>query len=269
MAQTAYRKASRWSGWWLAICLTGVAGQIAVMTFLSTSGLVDRLGWWVFIPGTLPFFIAVFVGWKVLARFNRQRLARLKESLEPRGWRMNEKPSEAEKTEFAAPLIHLFPTLQLQQGAARIEWFAVQGSGPMQMRLFEHEYVTGSGKYTQLHPHTIAAWPTGHTEIGDASLATAPWFLIGSYPWLRRRVLKKTSLHDPAFADVPPKWVLYGAVPTGTRFLKPRVRAELERAPEGEEWCLGSGWIICSFQGTLDAENIEPFLAHAKTILAG
>jgi hypothetical protein len=51
------------------------------------------------------------------------------------------------------------------------------------------------------------------------------------------------------------------------RLLNPRVRAELERAPEGEEWSLGSGWIICSFQGTLDVENADRFLAHARTIL--
>ena len=238
------------------------------MVFLSSSGLMDRLGWWVFIPGTLPFFIAFFVGRKVLLRFNHNRLARLKQWLEPRGWTMTEKPSETEKTEFAAPLIHLFPTLQLLQGAGRIEWFAVQASGAEAMRLFEHEYVTGSGKYTQVHHHTIAAWPAGHREVGDATLSTAPWFLIGSYPRLRRRVLKKNSLQDPAFAGLPPQWVLYGSVPTGTRFLTPRVRAELERAPEGEEWCLGSGWIICSFQGTLDTENAERFLAHAKTILS-
>ena len=181
---------------------------------------------------------------------------------------MTERPSDAEKAEFAAPLLHLFPTLQLLQGAAFIEWFAVQKSGPVKMHLFEHQYVTGSGKYTQVHHHTVAAWPSGHADVGDASLPTAPWFLIGSYPWLRRRVLKKSSLQDPAFADVPPHWVLHGAVPTGSQFLTRNVRAQLERAPEGEEWCLGAGWIICSFKGTLDAENAERFLAHARAILA-
>lgn len=238
------------------------------MVFLSSSGLMNRLGWWVFIPGTLPFFIAFYIGRKVLLRFNQNRLTGMKQCLESRGWTMSVKPSDTQKTEFAAPLIHLFPTLQLQQGAARIEWFAVHDSGLTQMRLFEHEYVTGSGKYTQVHHHTIAAWPAGHPEIGDSTLPTSPWFLIGSYPWLRRRVLKKNSLQDLAFADLPPNWVLYGSAPTGTRFLTSRIRAELERAPEGEEWCLGSGWIICSFQGTLDAENAERFLAHARTILA-
>lgn len=268
MAQTAYRRASRWSGWWLAICLAGVAGQIAVMVYLSSSGLINRMGAWVFLPACLPFFIALAIGWKVLSQFNRNRLARLKHTLESRDWKMIERPGETEKTEFAAPLIHLFPTLQLLHGAALIEWFAVQTNGSVNMRLFEHEYVTGSGKYTQVHHHTIVAFPSGHPEVGDADLPTAPWFLIGRYPWLRRRVLKKDSLQDPAFADVPEQWVLHGAVPTGTRFLTPKVRAQLEQSPEGEEWCLGSGWIICSFKGTLDSENIERFLAHARRILA-
>jgi hypothetical protein len=40
------------------------------------------------------------------------------------------------------------------------------------------------------------------------------------------------------------------------------------RSPVGEEWCLGSGWICCAFKGTLDAQNIESFLAHARTILS-
>ena len=267
MAQTVYRRASRWSGWWLAICLAGVAGQIAVMVFLSSSGLMDRLGWWVFLPACLPFFIAFVIGRRVLSRFNRNRLARLKQGLESRDWQMTEKPSDAEKTEFAAALIHLFPTLELVHGAPRIEWFAVQTSGAVKMRLFEHEYVTGSGKYTQVNPHTLVAWPTGHPEVVDASLPTAPWFLIGTYQWLRRRVMKKNSLHDPAFADLPSEWVVHGSVATGTRFLTPAVRAEYARAPQGEEWSLGSGWVVCSFKGTLDAENMECFLAHARTIL--
>ena len=104
--------------------------------------------------------------------------------------------------------------------------------------------------------------------MGDADLPVAKWFLIGSYPWLIRRVRKKGSLHDAAFADLPPHWVLHGDVATGVRFLTPRVRRQLKRAPQGEEWCLGAGWIGCSFKGTLDAENGGSFLAHARAVLA-
>lgn len=264
----AYRKASRWTGWWLAICLAGVAAEIAVLVYLTSSGLIDRLGGWALIPACLPFFVAVGIAWKVLATFNRQRLAQLKQLFERKGWTMNERPSESEKSDFAAPLLHLFPTLQLLQGTARIEWFALPTPGLSALRLFEHQYVTGSGKTTQVHYHTVAAWPSGHPAVGDAGLTTAPWFLMGTYPWLTRRVLKKNSLHDPAFVDVPPRWILQGSTPTGVRFLKPHVPTELERAPEGEEWSLGAGWIVGSFKGTLDAENMERFLVHAAAILA-
>ena len=268
MAQPAYRKASVWTGWWLAICLLGVAAQIGVLFYLSSSGLMDRMGAWAFIPGTLPPIIAMAIGWRVLWRFNRERVRRLAQRLETLGFQMNERPDEAGKNEFAGPLLHLFPTLELQHGAAPIQWCAVQTGGPVSLRLFEHEFTTGSGKFTQVHYHTIAAWPSGHGEVGDAGLPTAKWFLIGCYPWLIRRVRKQGALHDAAFADLPSRWVLHGDAATGARFLSPRVRSELERAPQGEEWCLGAGWICCSFRGTLDAANVGEFLAHARAVLA-
>jgi hypothetical protein len=202
MAKPAYRKASEWSGWWLEICLLGVAGQIGMIFFLSLSGLMNRLGAWSFIPGVMPTLIAMLIGWRVLARFNRTRLRLLGQRLEPLGFQMTVKPTEAAKTEFAAPIVHLFPTLELQHGAARLQWFAVQTSGSVRALLFEHEYVTGSGKFTQVHHHTIVAWPASHPEIGDAALPTAPWFLIARYPWLVRRAKEKGSLKDPAFAGL-------------------------------------------------------------------
>jgi hypothetical protein len=267
MAQTAYRKASVWTGWWLAICLLGAAAQIGVLLYLSTSGLMTRMGAWAFVPGTLPLLIAFAIGWWVLARFNRRRVALLAQRLDPLGLSVNQQPDAAAKNEFAAPLLHLFPTLELRHGAAALRWLGLQARSAVKLRLFEHEFVTGSGKFTQVHTHTVVAWPAGHADVGDSGLPEAKWFLIGSYPWLIRRARSKGSLRDEAFASLPSQWVLHGDVATGVRFLTPQVRRELERAPQGEEWCIGAGWVCCSFRGTLDAENAAKFLAHVRAVI--
>ena len=268
MVDRPYHKANQRMGLWLVICFTGIAAQFGTMALLSRYGVYERLGIWSMAIGVLPLLIAFFVGWRVLARLNRERIGRIAAYLAERGFEVTEKPSDAERTAFAAPLEHLMATLELRYGAARIEWFAVQTAGPQKLRLFEHVFTTGSGKTTQVHQHTLLAWPAGHPDLREATLANAPWFMMTRYPWLKRRTVRDRELKDPAFADLAQRWSIFGASDTVRRFLKPAVRAKLQTSPQGESWSVGAGWICCSFNRTLDATNFDRFLRNGREILA-
>lgn len=145
--------------------------------------------------------------------------------------------------------------------------FREQGDGPKAL-LFEHCYTTGSGKTTVEYLHTVMARPAGHRDFSDGALPTAPWLFMGKYPGSRRRSRRKQELTSPELVDVAQTWSITGDATTAARFLKPHVRRTLETSPAFEAWCIGAGWVCCSFEGTLDAENMERFLAHSREVLA-
>ncbi|MDP3071432.1 MAG: hypothetical protein Q8N18_14170 [Opitutaceae bacterium] len=198
MAHPAYRKAGELTWLWLAIGLAGVAAQLSTLFLLSKTALGERLGLWLMLITGLPLVLALIFGAWLLLRFKRLRIGVIATRLGTKGLRVAAKPSAAEQAEFAAPLGHLLPTLNLQNGPAGIQWCATHGTGATALRLFEHEYCTGSGKTTQSHLHTVAAWPAGHLEIGDPTLATAPWFMLARTSWLLRRVTREQESNTNA-----------------------------------------------------------------------
>jgi hypothetical protein len=217
------------------------------------------------VPLLLSF---LFSGW-LFNRMKRQRVGRLAAHLAAKGVTIVRNPALAQQEEFAAPLAHLLvPTLGLRTGAAGIQWCCAIGEGAAALRLFEHEFVTGSGRTMNIHRHTVAAWPAGHPEIGDGALATAPWFFMRWISWLARHSIRNRELKQAEFADLAKAWSLLGDAGTGGRFLTPAVRAQLGQSARGEGWCLGAGWVCCYANGALMPEQLDRFLAHARTVLA-
>jgi hypothetical protein len=268
MAQPAYRKASDQTGL-LLIAFAATAGTIATPLLLIHTGAVERFGNWVVLICAVPLLAALIFGFRIYRRAKRNRIGLIVARLEASGLRVLPKPGLAQQEEFAAPLAHLLPTLGLAQtGAAGIEWLCAHGTGAATMRIFEHEFITGSGRTTNIHTHTVAAWPAGHPEIGDPALATAPWVMAARTSWLLRRVSRAQESRHPAFADLANHWAIRGDDATGQRFLTPAVRAQLTQSGHGEAWSIGAGWVCCSSNGLFTAEQLERFLAHARSVLA-
>ncbi len=267
MAELAYHKASEPIGRLFLIGLAGVAAMLATMFVLGRTELGQRLGLWVLVIGAVPMFSAFIFGAWLLLRLKRERIGVIVARFGANGLYVRQKPTPEQQEEFAAPLAHLLPTLGLApKGAAGIQWFCIHGAGATALRVFEHEFTTGGGRTTQIHTHTVAAWPTGHPEIGDEALATAPWFFMQALPSLARGAVRDRELKHADFADLARDWSVLGDAATGTRFLTPAVRARLPRSPRGEVWCVGAGWVCCSTNGGLTAENLERFLGHARGV---
>jgi hypothetical protein len=268
MAQPAYRKATRWTGLGIAMFMAGFAGFFLVLFLIQLAGLETALRNWALALALLPMLVAVFLIWFVLSRFNRKRVGGLAACLEGRGFRVSQHPTDSDRTGFAAPVVHLLPSLGLTNGAAGIQWLAVEQAEGAKALIFEHRYTTGSGKTTVEYLHTVFARPAGHREFSDGALPTAPWLFMGKYPGSRRRSRRKHELTSPELADVAQTWSMTGDPATAARFLTPHVRRALETSPAYEAWCLGTGWVCCSFEGTLDAGNMERFLTHSREVLA-
>ncbi|MGV3724745.1 MAG: hypothetical protein ACO1SX_27930 [Actinomycetota bacterium] len=267
MTRHPYRKASTHTGLWLTLLLLGVAGQIAVMFVLH-----GRKHWlpheaWILVIGILPFVLMLFLAVAILRRLNRRRQQRMAERLTALGFQVNLNPTPEDKAAFFQALEPLKSPLGLDRGADALKWYAVQGQSQGQLRLFEYQFVTGSGKYTEEHNRTVVLWPGTLTDPPGARLGQLPGFLALRMGWLQRRPNRKTELKAPGFADVARKWSLVGDAGTGARFLTPAVRAELDRSPMGEVWSLGGGWACCGFRHLLDADNLPRFLERAERIL--
>lgn len=268
MAQPAYRKASDQIGLVL-IALAATLGTIATPLLLIHTEAVERFGIWVVLACAVPLLASLIFGFWIYQRAKRNRIGLIVARLGTNGLSVLPKPAPAQQEEFAAPLAHLLPALGLAKtGAAGIQWLCAHGTGAAAVRIFEHEYVTGSGRTTNVHTHTVAAWPAGHPEIGDPALATAPWFILARTSWLLRRVTRQQELQHPDFADLAKDWSIRGDEATARRFLTPAVRAQLQQSAHGEAWSVGAGWVCCSSNGLLTAEQLERFLAHARATLA-
>jgi hypothetical protein len=267
MARTPYRKASEHTGLWLTLLLLGVAGQLAVMFVLH--GWKHRLPHeaWILVIGILPFVFMTFLAAAILRRRNRQRQQRIAERLKPQGFQFNLTPSPEEKAAFYAPLAPLQSALGLDRGAEALQWFAVQDHPQGQVRLFEYQYFTGSGKTMQEHSRTVLVWPATHPDLPGAALGHLPGLVAIRFDWLQRRVHRKAELQDPRFTALARRWSLFGNAETAARFFTPAVRAELDRSPRGENWSLGGGWVCCAVRNLLDAENMERFQERARQIL--
>ncbi len=263
MPSPPYRKASRQTGLWITFSLLGIAGLIGVVPFFG--------------PQTVTFLqvalgLGFFVGMILLAvlitgRIQRGRRRRIADRLGVQGWNFNLHPAEAEKSAFLAPLEHLLPSLDLRIGPGGLIWLATMETATGTARLFEYEFVTGSGKTAQVHQRTVLAWPAGDPALPGASLGHLPGFKATRFGWLERRAVRKEELKDPAFADLAEHWSFFGDAGTGARFLTPAVRAELDRAPQGESWGVGGNFVCMVFRHFMDAENLTFFLDRFRQIM--
>src|SRR5690606_7544518 len=127
-----------------------------------------------------PLVAGVGVGWWLRARGDRKRIDAIAHRLEGLGFAVTPRPSPSEREQFAAPILHLFAAHGVRQGTSSIRWHARERAPGSAALLCEHRYLTGSGKMTQEHFHTLIAWPGGHPQLGSVNhVAGGGWFLMG------------------------------------------------------------------------------------------
>ncbi len=213
-------------------------------------------------PGMLAIFFGpplVGVILAIVASTYRQkgRLASISHKMGEHGYSFDLDPSPESKAEFFAPFFHLTGWSGLRDGAVNVKWI---GTSPDGVRLFEHEFITGSGKTTQVHTQTIVAFPSDYPA--DHGLCV---FRAG---WAKTRQLKswapEVDVGEPSFDK---NWSVKGSQDLAFRFLRSDVREALADSPKGESWHLGYGWICCSYNAPMNGNGIQRFVARADAIV--
>jgi hypothetical protein len=268
MARVAYHRNNRAEKIWLAFLLGGIAGQVGVFWLFSVAGLTKNHGALAFFLSVLLLPAALLVALGITSRLNRERFDTLATRLQGLGFRMTQKPGEAERAAFAAPIAQFMPFLGLKTDAVGIQWFAEEQSALGKNALiFEHEFVTGVGKQRMSTTNTIVARPAGHRDVREMGLNSSAWFSMARQA-LMRRTPQNDALRAREFADIVKTWSIEGDAGMATRFLVPDARSALQRSPKHEAWFMGAAWVCCYYKGTFDAENMERFLAHSREVLA-
>ncbi|HEX2860857.1 MAG TPA: hypothetical protein VHN79_04425, partial [Lacunisphaera sp.] len=107
MSKPAYQGASQQIGLWFLFSLVAVASFLAAVMLSIHTGLDKVMGGWTMVP-SLGVLIGVIVTASIVtSRRNRSRIQRVVARLESDGFDVVPKPTEAERTSFAAPVVHL------------------------------------------------------------------------------------------------------------------------------------------------------------------
>lgn len=203
----------------------------------------------------LPIFGAIGAAIWAVARLDHRRKLAIKTRLEDLDFRVALTPSTEQKEAFYAPLEHLTSWLNLRHGAASIDWLA----SSQEVGVFEHQYVTGSGRSTQEHLHTVAAFPIP-VFVSKVTLAQRRQY------WLSKLTRKREDLFQIGEEGFDGDWILMGEASTGAKVFNADVRALMQEAPKGESWLIGGNYVVLAFYGALTAPNLEAFLARGRRV---
>jgi hypothetical protein len=251
-----YRRSSQHGLMWVLIVFMGIGCGLTAGSTLQKS--VEW--WWAAIVVMSPMFAAIGLCVWLTARIKRRRVRHIQADIERDGFIMDCKPDAERKQAVLAPVADLQRLLNLRNGAAGIEWVALHTREPSSICIFEHAHITGSGKTTQEHLHTVAAWLMPNVAMAGVS-AFRPHRL-------QRRSLSRgaavVKLGDEAFDE---RWVILGDEAGAKQFFTEGMRLMLADSPRGESWHTGSGWVACAFDGAMDARNLAVFRARCEEIV--
>lgn len=254
-----YRRSGVWEGCLMVVVVIGALPLGIGLAFLLPKSTPKGFH----VALALGPFVVAFVGmlvW-VLMR-NRARKRVIAELLTSDGFTTTLKPDLASATTLFTPIAHVRSIIT--RGPEYINWMASQDLGPgAQVRVFEHEYTTGSGKSTQVHQHTVVAWP-----------APAGWPMVELHRtgglqrwWDRRRGRLDIEVGQEQFDKM---WRVACANEDFVKaMLAGDARTVLTNSPKGESWIIGHGHVCCIAKGVLDIHNLRLFINRSRAFLAG
>lgn len=271
MAQTsAYKPGGGDIRLWVTFCVFGVLGYYLFVFGLIGAREGQPLEWWLWVLALSPVVAAAVAGVILLARRKPNRIESIRQASTQLGVDMTTKMTPEQRAHFAKYLGHLLPHHGMLNKEAGLLWIAEQADGtPWRFVVAEHQFISGKGKFRDVHHHTLIAWPAGHVRLkGAQELANAPWFFMGKFGRRGRHLPKDRLKTSEEFGDLDSAWMCRGDAATGRRFLSPAAKRLLDASPKNETWSLGAGWVCCTCRGTLDAANLDRFIAHAHAVLS-
>ena len=249
-----YKKAGGY--WWIwVLCLLG---GMAVM-FLIAASTPESAGGWLLLYTSLPIVAAIIIAAIIDRRLTNGRRLRMGKFLQSLGLNFINSPEPEAKAAFFEPIKHLERNAGLSSGATNLQWIAYGPIGGRQALIFEHEFVTGSGKYTQVHNATAVCW------VSNAGWLTLIRPRVGEDRAYERQH-PEIHVEDEAFDK---NWSIWGESEAANRMLSDTLRAKLSDSPRGEMWCFGGGWACCIYRHALNEPNLIKFIQRSGDIVHG
>lgn len=258
----AYGQSHRENFVWVGIVLGGLAVGVAITVVLSR----DSESPWPFAALAGPFLLGIGLAVWRLRVMKAARKQGIRDALENDQFMVDLAPSPERAQTVFAPVQHLQSMLGLRDGAARIDWIALHGPSTL---IFEHEYVTGSGRTTNVHTCTVIAISAAHATLPRAQIGAAPWMWSERPARLRTRYLRSLgNIVTVGSGSFDRHWITSGHADTARALFTDRARAILQSSPRGEVWCVGHGFVCCGYRGALTAEHLMRMLQRTREVLS-
>lgn len=263
MARPAYRAAPGNDVILIFLTLLTIVAMVVMVPVLGPGPRKD----WHTILYFSPALLTITIGYLVVTRRQRRRMASLEQAFGTLNYKLVTRPSPEERQHLWSLIGFLASDLDIIGGAGKIQWLARPNHGEEKAWIFETQHTTHNGKNTRIHHRTILAWPDGNPGLPGTHLGHEPGFLMSRLSWLDRRAVKKDELDHLGFQGLKHRWSIHGNAETGCRFLTPATRMELAHSPKGESWCLGGGWVCCIFRDILKGDDFIRFYDRAWQLL--
>ncbi len=261
---TAYRPSHRLALIWLMLSLFGVAATLGGFFLLIVRFPDAGMGWGLLPVIGLLLFLAI--GLQQVHRADGRRKQAICDALEQQGFSAESPPTAGRARLMFESIAFLAPHLDLRNGADGLRWIAIRRPGHF---FFEHEWALGSGRGRTILTRTVLVFQAETSGLPGALLGDRAWLalhrpsLIGE----RRRIKRLSDPIKTGHPAIDRRWISIGSPATAAAFLGDDVRQRLQRAPRGESWIIGHGFVCCSFQGSFDPPMLRRMWEHAEGVL--
>ena len=247
-----YRRA-RGNAWvWLLFIFAAMGAMIPIAIYTPES-----VGGWMLLYMTLPMIVGMGAAAYIDHRLTKGRRMRMGDFFQSLGLHFVFDPPQEAKAAFFEPIQHLESNAGMQGGGTNLKWIAYGAIQGRQALIFEHEFVTGSGKHTQVHYRTGVCW------VSNMGWLTLIRPFVGEGRALERSH-PEIRVDDERFDK---NWIIWGEEAVAHAFLTQEVRGRLADSPRGEMWCIGGGWACCICKHALDEHNLPKFIQRSGDIL--
>jgi hypothetical protein len=259
----AYRGSSLSSTVWTLIIVFGL-GLTGLAAFLSHP-YERQLGNWSALIIFGPFPVVLVTLLILQARLRRQDLLRVKRSFEEQGMAMERPPTQPILDHLRPQLTEVSEWLGLKRGIDGAEWLAYRED----VLIFEHSYIKVQTKHSVEELNTVVAIPANAADPTGARYGVEDPLYFMRLPRRQDRAVRKEDGDDIEIGDVQfdQSWWIHGSATTAKRVLTPEVRALLERAPAGERWVVGFGWVAVAYGSALSSTELQRFIDHVYGVL--
>lgn len=204
------------------------------------------------------FFVAVIVIGYFASKAEKARKAAIGIKLQSLGFQFAEGPATV-----PAILKVLSNLAELRNGAQGVVWGAIATPpNGLHTIIFEHRFVTGSGKNRTTHHHTVVATVCPQ-DWWRFSLKPENFFQRLGDSW---GLTKDVNLENETFNK---RWRLRCENDDSTALvvLTPEVQAVLQNAPPAEWWSVGRGTFACCWRRHLKDTELDSLLQRLGQVV--